>query len=156
MASNSAADLGPHATVHGTAVAIDGIGVLLRGPSRCGKSDLALRLIDAGARLIADDQVVLRRDGDAVCASAPEAIAGKLEVRGIGIVAVDIAAHAKLSLVVELVAPDAVERMPEPSHAQFLEVAVPLIRIAPFEASAAAKVRLGAAAVTTGILVRHD
>ena len=156
MAPNCPADLEQRATVHGTAVAIGGRGVLLRGPSRCGKSDLALRLIDAGARLIADDQVTLRRDSDTLDASAPAAIAGKLEVRGIGIVDVDVAAHAPLSLVVDLVAPNAVERMPETLHAHYLDVAVPLIRIAPFEASAAAKVRLGAAAATAAILARHE
>ena len=71
--------------VHGTCIAIDGAGVLLRGPSGCGKSDLALRLIDGGAVLVADDRVSLEaRAGDLV-ASAPDALAGLLEVRGVGI-----------------------------------------------------------------------
>ncbi|HEX3418624.1 MAG TPA: serine/threonine protein kinase, partial [Stellaceae bacterium] len=52
--------------VHATAIAIDGRAVLLRGPSGAGKSDLALRLIDGGARLVADDQVELRRAGERV------------------------------------------------------------------------------------------
>jgi HPr Serine kinase C-terminal domain len=73
--------------VHGTVVAIDGGGVLLRGPSGRGKSDLALRLIDAGARLVADDQVLLQRSGMQVLARAPAVLAGLLEIRGVGIVA---------------------------------------------------------------------
>src|SRR3546814_10156556 len=46
-------------TVHATTVALDGTGVLLRGPAGSGKSDLALRLIDQGARLVADDRTAL-------------------------------------------------------------------------------------------------
>ena len=61
--------------VHATAVAIDGEAILLRGPSGSGKSDLALRLIDGGAQLVADDQTLLRREGERVLASAPPAIA---------------------------------------------------------------------------------
>ena len=51
-------------TVHATCIAIDGHGILLRGPAGSGKSDLALRAIDRGARLVADDQVVLTRHGE--------------------------------------------------------------------------------------------
>ena len=75
--------------VHATAVAIDGRALLLRGPSGAGKSDLALRLIDAGARLIADDQSVLRREGGRLLAAVPAAIAGLIEVRGVGILRVE-------------------------------------------------------------------
>jgi len=60
--------------------------VLLRGPSGSGKSDLALRLIDDGARLIADDQTHLAKKGHALIATPPPAIAGMIEVRGIGVV----------------------------------------------------------------------
>ena len=58
---------------HATTVAIDGRGVLDRGAPGGGKSDLALRLIDAGARLVADDQNGLRRDGGRLIAAAPAA-----------------------------------------------------------------------------------
>src|SRR5205823_6262581 len=71
--------------VHATAIAIDGYGVLLRGQSGAGKSDLALRLIDAGASLVTDDQSVLSRRGDAIIVRAPGRISGLMEVRGIGI-----------------------------------------------------------------------
>ena len=70
--------------VHATCVAIGDRAVLLCGPSGSGKSDLALRLIDGGAQLVADDQVVLRAEGGRIVARAPEALAGRMEVRGIG------------------------------------------------------------------------
>jgi HPr kinase/phosphorylase len=135
--------------VHGTSVALGGAGVLLRGPSGCGKSDLALRLIDRGALLVADDQTELHLEGDDICMTAPAAIAGKIEVRGIGIVRASWVATAPLRLVVDLVVPAEIERMPEPRVCALLGRDVPLIALAPFEASADAKLRsaLRAAAV---------
>lgn len=133
--------------VHGTSVALDGGGVLLRGPSGSGKSDLALRLIDQGARLVADDQTELRADGDGVDMSAPPAIAGQLEVRGLGIVLVPTIATAPLRLVVDLVPAEAVERLPERRSCTLLGHDFPLLALAGFEASASAKVRLALHAV---------
>jgi len=134
--------------VHATAVAICGRAVLLRGASGSGKSDLALRLIDAGARLVADDQSLLWRDGDALLVRAPEAIAGLIEVRGVGIIKVAPLPLARLAMIADLVAPDCVERLPEPSSETIFGVAIPLIAIAPFEASAPVKLRLALAAAT--------
>ena len=140
--------------IHGTCVAIDGAGVLLRGPSGCGKSDLALRLIDGGARLVADDRVSLEaRAGDLV-ASAPGALVGLLEVRGVGIERLDAVARNTLRLVVDLVAPETVERLPEPATVQLCGVVLPLLRLDPFEASAPAKLRLAVKAARHGILNR--
>jgi serine kinase of HPr protein (carbohydrate metabolism regulator) len=136
--------------VHATAVAIGGRAVLLRGPSGCGKSDLALRLIDAGARLIADDQSELRRDSDAVLVNAPHAIAGLIEVRGVGIVKLDALPAAPLVLIANLVAPQHVERMPEPSNETIFGLAIPVVAIAPFEASAPVKLRLALNAIAAG------
>ena len=130
--------------VHATCVELDGIACLLRGPPGSGKSDLALRLIDLGARLVADDQVVLTRHGQRVVASAPPTLAGMIEVRGLGVMRVQGVAEASLGLVVDLVAPEKVERVPEPATCEFLGVTLPLIALAPCEASAAAKVRLAA------------
>jgi len=130
--------------VHGSCVAIDGSGVLLRGPSGRGKSDLALRLIDGGARLVADDRVDLRVSGGMLTASSPVPIAGRLEVRGIGILEVPSAASAPLYLVVDLVEREEVERLPEPRTTSFLGIDVPLIRLVALDASAAAKARLAA------------
>ena len=136
--------------VHGTAVAIDGEAVLLRGPSGAGKSDLALRLIDRGARLVADDQTLLRRQGERVLAQAPDPIAGLIEVRGVGLVRVDWLAEAKLALIVDLVPLGQIERMPEQRVETILAVAVPLITLVPFEYSAAAKLRLILRALAAG------
>ena len=138
----------PFLLQHATAVAIDGRAVLLRGPSGYGKSDLALRLIDAGARLIADDQSELWRRGEEIIVRSPAAIAGLLEVRGIGIMRLDALSEAPVALIVDLVAPEALERLPERQTAQVLGLTLPLIRVAPFEASAAAKLRLALRAFT--------
>lgn len=115
--------------------------LLLGGPG-AGKSDLALRLIDTGARLVADDRTDLRRENGRLIASAPATIAGRIEVRGLGIVSVPHVHAAEVGLAVDLVAPGAIERLPEPATRDFLGVTVKRISLAPFEASAAAKLRL--------------
>ena len=76
--------------LHATTVAKDGRAVIIAGRSGSGKSDLALRLFDRGFVLVSDDQTMVRKDGDRLVASAPPTIKGKLEVRGIGIVEVEI------------------------------------------------------------------
>lgn len=121
-----------------------GVGVLLRGPPGSGKSDLALRLIGGGARLIADDQVELSAADGRLSATAPAAIAGLLEVRGLGPVPVAAGVSAPLRLVYDLVEPEAVERLPAPATVTYEAVEVRLLRLAPFEASAPDKVRLAA------------
>lgn len=140
------------ALVHASAVAIDGRAVLLRGPPGAGKSDLALRLIDGGARLVADDQAELYRAADHVLISAPGVIAGLIEVRGIGILRLDAVNAAPLALLVDLVPPLHVERLPESRCEDVLGLAVPLIALAAFEASAAAKLRLALSAFSVGPL----
>lgn len=140
-------------TIHATSLSIGRQGVLLTGPSGSGKSDLALRLIDGGARLVADDQTVLTVTGGKLLASAPPVLLGKLEVRGLGIVKLrgpQVVQHAPMHLLVELVAPDRIERLPEPERREMLGVSLPLIRLAPFEASAPAKLRLALASVVAG------
>jgi serine kinase of HPr protein (carbohydrate metabolism regulator) len=138
--------------VHGTCVELEGVACLLRGPPGSGKSDLALRLFDHGARLVADDQVALRRDGDRVIASAPADFAGAIEVRGIGVVRLEGTAEAPLGLVVDLVSAAEVERMPETGSCEYLGVTLVLMALAPFEASAAAKVRLAVGIITGSIM----
>lgn len=138
--------------VHATTVEIDGHAVLIRGPSGGGKSDLAVRLVDAGATLVADDQTELAAEAGRLFASVPAAIAGLLEVRGVGIVRVPHRDRVPLTLVVELVAARDVDRLPEPMAAAFLGISVPMIRLHAFEASAAAKVRLAMISATRDIM----
>jgi serine kinase of HPr protein (carbohydrate metabolism regulator) len=141
--------------VHGTCIEVAGIGVLLRGAEGSGKSDLALRLIDGGARLVADDRVDLRPGAGDLWASAPAALAGRLEVRGIGIMAVPTVASARLGLVCDLVVAE-IERIPSRLSAELEGVSLPLLSVAPFEASTPAKVRLAARALVRGIMPDHD
>lgn len=134
-------------TVHGTCVVIGDAGILIRGGPGAGKSDLALRLIDGGARLISDDQVRLRiRDGT-VIASAPDALRGMLEVNGIGLMRLDaphLAEEASVTLLADLVESGAAERLPQPQQEKVLGIGIPCVAIFPFEASAPAKLRLAA------------
>jgi serine kinase of HPr protein (carbohydrate metabolism regulator) len=136
-------------TLHASTVALDGRAVLLTGASGSGKSDLALRLLDRGFTLVSDDQTIVSRDGERLIASAPANIAGKLEVRGIGIVEVNHAGEMPIALLVELTSE--IQRMPDDSRTRpMLGIELPLVSIDPMPASAAAKVavaldRLGAA-----------
>lgn len=104
--------------LHASSIARGADAVLLLGPPGAGKSDLALRLIQGGWTLVADDQCVLRRDGDVLRAEAPAALRGLLEVRGLGIFeGLPVAsADAVLRLAVRLVAPADVPRLPSPAR----------------------------------------
>ena len=139
----------PLRQVHGTVVALNGLGVLLRGPPGAGKSDLALRLIDRGARLVADDRVELSLRRGRLIAAAPRPLAGLIEVRGIGVVAVPRRKSAAIALVVDLVKPERVERMPGsdrgPDRCVLAGLSLPRLRLAPFEATATIKLRLALA-----------
>jgi len=128
--------------LHATCVALDGRGVLLRGAPGSGKSDLALRLIDDGALLVADDQTAIGEEQGRLVARAPAPIAGRLEVRGLGIVTQPALVAAPVALVVDLVAAAAVERLPEERHERLLGHDVPLLELDPFAASTVAKIRL--------------
>lgn len=124
--------------------------MLLRGPSGAGKSDLALRLIDSGARLVADDQTELVRRGKAVIARSPARIAGLIEARGVGIAKLagdQLVAQAPVSLLVDLASPEHIERLPESMRERVLGVDLPVLALAPFEASAPAKLRLALARI---------
>ncbi len=129
-------------TIHASTVAVDGRAVLISGPSGSGKSDLTLRLLDRGFTLVSDDQTVVKRDGDRLLASAPPNIAGKLEIRGIGIVDMATVGNLPVALVVELTSE--VTRMPDDGRERvILGITVPLITIDAMTASAPAKVALG-------------
>jgi len=140
IAAAAMPDTGQTEQVHGTAVAINGKGVLLLGDAGAGKSDLALRLIDRGARLVADDRVDLVHEGGRIVMSAPGAIAGLLEVRGLGIFRLEPAAPAPLALAVRLVAHIFIERFPDDIAQTFLGLSIAHMRVDPFEASAPIKI----------------
>ena len=127
--------------VHGTAIALGDAGALLRGPSGSGKSDLALRLIAAGARLVADDQVGLIAADGALFAAAPPNLAGLIEMHGVGIVRVPYRDVVRVCLLVDLCA-GITERLPVPRAEYLLDIALPVIMLDPFHAAAAAKLTL--------------
>ena len=137
-------------TIHATCIALEGRGVVLRGASGSGKSDLALRLIDCGAELVADDRVVLSVAGGRVCARAPAALRGLLEVRGLGPVRVPSLEEAPVVLVADLAPGEPVERLPDPACIDWGGVTVPRISLDPFHASAPAKLRVALSMVSPG------
>lgn len=124
--------------VHATCIALDGRAILLAGRSGSGKSDLGLRLIDRGWALVADDYVDLVETGGRLIASPPASIAGRIEVRGVGLVAMPCVAGACVSLMFLLGEP--MERLPEPGVWRHGGVSIPSLPINAFEASAPIKV----------------
>lgn len=97
-------------TIHASCVAIGDAAVLIEGRSGTGKSDLALRLIDRGAVLVSDDYTMLTRKDGQLLARAPANLAGKIEVRGIGIVEMPHVEDVPVVLIVAIV--EAPPRMP--------------------------------------------
>lgn len=132
--------------LHATCVELNQTGIVLRGPSGSGKSDLALRLIDGGARLIADDRLAVERAGEQLLGRPAATLAGLLEVRGFGIVRLPHGAVCRLGLIVDLDPQTPPERLPEPETCCLLGIALPCLRLDPRAASACAKVRLALAA----------
>lgn len=127
--------------LHASCVAIGGHAVLIEGLSGAGKSDLALRLIDRGARLVSDDYTLVSRNEMTLIASAPETIVGKMEVRGLGIVEMNAVTNVPVSLIVSLA--DQIDRMPaDDEHRLIAGLPVPLVALNAFEASAPIKVEL--------------
>ncbi len=119
--------------IHASCAAREGHGVLLLGPSGAGKSDLLLRLLDHGFALVADDRVCIENG----IARVPEALAGLLEIRGLGIVRLPFVQRARLALAVQLAV---ASRLPSPL--QHPETTLPLVSIDPTLCSAPARVAL--------------
>jgi HPr kinase/phosphorylase len=140
--------------LHATSVLLGDAAVLLTGPPGAGKSDLALRLIDRGALLVADDQVEVEARESGLFATAPLALRGLLEVRGLGIVRLPFATGARVLLLADLArAPD---RMPAPDHQLIAGVRLPRIALAPFDVSAPLKLERAVALARASALWSAD
>lgn len=137
--------------IHATCVVIKGKGVLLRGKPGSGKSDLALRLIDEGAGLVADDYTELSIEDGHLCARVPEAIQGLLEVRGVGIIRIGCIPRVPVVAIFDLVPLAEIERLPEPQKESLVGVDIARYCLHGFDASATAKVRLALKAQTENL-----
>ena len=137
--------------IHATCVAVKGAGILIRGPSGSGKSDVALRLIDEGAALVADDYCTVSIHDRQLVAAVPDAIAGRLEVRGYGIVRLPYEPQIALKLVVDLASKDTIERHPDTASCVIDGVTVPRVFIDADTPSATAKIRVALASSAEGI-----
>lgn len=139
--------------LHGSCLSVGEAGVLLLGPPGSGKSDLVLRLIDQPGlgisgtlkqtQLVADDQVVIKLAGGQLVASAPPAIAGCLEIRGLGLAGLSHRAEVVLAFAVRLNSRETIERLPDTEKNRFeiLGTSLPLVLIDPASASAPARIR---------------
>lgn len=142
-------------SLHATCIALDAShSLLLRGPSGAGKSDLAFRMIALGARLVADDQVILRAEPDGLYAAAPCALRDMLEIRGIGLVRMPALEAAMVTLLVDLVPADAVPRLPEPAHETLFGITLPRVALEAFSAAAALKALQALRLAKAGLLFR--
>ena len=131
-------------TVHATCVAIGGRGLLLFGHSGSGKSDLALRLIDRGAKLVSDDYTLVTAKDGRLLGRAPATISGKMEVRGVGLVEMDFESDVPICLAVDL------DRVPDrlPEEGEVMTIAgraIPLIGLLSLEGSSPIKAELALA-----------
>ncbi|MBS0334073.1 MAG: HPr kinase/phosphorylase [Proteobacteria bacterium] len=125
-----------HAGLIAARIGGDWRGVLVEGPAGAGKSDLALRALGQGFRLVADDRVLLWPCGGGLYGRAPDTLAGLIEARGLGVLHAAALPFAQVVLVARCGAP---ERLPDRRSAEILGLALPLIEIDPLEASAPAK-----------------
>ena len=133
--------------LHASCVAIGDRAVLLMGDSGSGKSDLTLRLIDRGARLVSDDYTECERRGDALFVSPPSTIAGKMEVRYIGVVPMPYVSNVSVALAIGL--DDKPQRMPDRAlSVDILDVTLPLFQLDAFEPSAPLKAELALRSLT--------
>jgi HPr kinase/phosphorylase len=157
----------PRILVHATSVVLgaaarpfggpENIAVLLLGESGSGKSEIALRLIAAGAILLADDQTALGVREGRLFAEAPERTGGLIEIRGVGIIRLDVAEPAPVAIAVRLEPKARIARLPEPETYNPPSLALaappPLIVLAPFEAATPAKIQAAACAAVLGRFV---
>lgn len=117
-------------------------GALIEGPSGTGKSDLAIRMMAGGFRLVADDRVQVWRSGEKLFGKAPRPLSGLLEARGVGVIPEAPLDFCEITLLVHC-RPEAadVERLPDAPPVDILGVKLPQIELWPFEAAGPAKLR---------------
>ena len=111
-------------------------GALVEGPSGAGKSDFALRCLQLGFALVADDRTEIWGSAGRLYGRAPDALAGRIEVRGLDVIAVPALRHCRIGLCVRAGAP---ERMPDPASVTYAGLSIPLIILPLLESSAPAK-----------------
>ena len=140
--------------IHASMLKINNKGVLIKGKSGCGKSDLALRLLaDKNVYLVADDVVSLFIENNKVCGKAPENLQGLLEVRGVGVVKIPYVEQASVDLVINLIDnPSEIERMPKIAHENILGLEIEQIDLYAKECSAPEKVKIK----LNGVLVNDE
>ena len=131
-----------HAGLVATRLAGRWRGALIQGPAGTGKSDLAIRMMATGFRLVADDRVSVWTSGGRLYGKAPQALSGMLEARGVGIIPQTPLEFCEIVMLVECRRePAAVERMPDSTLTDVLGVGLPRIELWPFEAAGPAKLR---------------
>ena len=128
--------------IHTTCIALEGQAILLRGASGSGKSDLALRLMDEGWSLVADDYTEIKVHDGQLHASPPDTLKGLLEVRGIGLIQVAYVKDIPIVAAFDLLAFDDIERLPESTYLTLESIDVPLYTLHGHETSAPAKIRI--------------
>jgi HPr kinase/phosphorylase len=112
--------------LHASAVALGDRAALIIGPAGSGKSSLALQLLALGGQLVADDGVILRRDGDRLLARAPDPIRGLIEARGVGLLRADARDDVPVALVVDLGRAET-DRLPPHRTIQIAGLSLPLL-----------------------------
>jgi serine kinase of HPr protein (carbohydrate metabolism regulator) len=138
-----------HATSIARRIGGDWLAVLLFGESGAGKSDLALRALDAGWRLISDDYTVVWSSAESLWARSPDAIADTLEARGLGLLYAPRLCVAKVALSA-VCGPGEIERLPEEETASLDGITIPAVRLHALETSALAKLHHALATRTLG------
>ena len=128
--------------LYATAITYCDYGVLIRGPSGSGKSDLALRLIDDGASLIADDQVIIKAVRQKLYLSPPDSISGLIEVRGIGVIKINYVRDIRLHLIIDLDQGNKIQRIPIMNKELIKNISVPVFNLNAFEISTLVKIKI--------------
>lgn len=149
-------------TLHGNCLDVDGFGVLILGAPGSGKSDLTYRLLhmnlNPAFRLVADDRVHVEPAGSGLTARVPAALAGLLEIRGLGIARMQHIGQTRPGLVVQLAKPDEIERLPDfpQDSVRIAGADLPVLYLNAQDASAAIKVHMAVQVLTGGVSLATD